>query len=311
MIDLNKCQVCNGAGDIDLGQICLQCGGTGDASREVRADVSVMSFGGGVQSSAIAWLAIKRDPRLLAVTRGTLPDVWIFADTGDEPEEVYRHTERMRAEIVAAGFEFVTVGRPGRLGDFATTTAGSVQIPAWIEVAGRDRRAPLRRSCTREWKVRPIEKESRRIAGIDARKRGPSRTVAQWLGISRDEAQRMKVSDHKWQWNVYPLISMRWTREDCEDYLRSIGESAPKSACVFCPFHSDALWDSLSPADLERAIEVETAMVSDWQASERPMKLQTRPSLHPSGIPISERPWIGNEGESGSLDNECAGICGV
>ncbi len=39
-----------------------------------------VSFGGGVQSTALAWLALSGDDRLPCV-----PPLWIFADTGDEP----------------------------------------------------------------------------------------------------------------------------------------------------------------------------------------------------------------------------------
>jgi len=44
-----------------------------------------VSFGGGVQSSALALLCMNHDARLLAVTGGALPELFMFADTGDEP----------------------------------------------------------------------------------------------------------------------------------------------------------------------------------------------------------------------------------
>ena len=49
---------------------------------------AVVSFGGGVQSTTLAWLVIKRDPRLAKIVT-TWPTLFVFADTGDEPAEVY------------------------------------------------------------------------------------------------------------------------------------------------------------------------------------------------------------------------------
>lgn len=68
-----------------------------------------MSFGGGVQSTAIAMLAISRDERLLRVSGGVLPELYVFADTGDEPEALYPHVADMRARIEASGAKFMTV----------------------------------------------------------------------------------------------------------------------------------------------------------------------------------------------------------
>jgi hypothetical protein len=61
----------------------------------------VCSFGAGVQSTAI----------LALVERGDLPrpDAWVFADTGDEPESVYKQVDWAEGRIKALGSELVTV----------------------------------------------------------------------------------------------------------------------------------------------------------------------------------------------------------
>ena len=46
-------------------------------------DRIVVNFGGGVQSTALAYLAINRDPDFIKACGG-LPLRWIFADTGDD-----------------------------------------------------------------------------------------------------------------------------------------------------------------------------------------------------------------------------------
>jgi len=40
----------------------------------------------------------------------------------------------------------------------------------------------------------------------------------------------------------YPLIDRRMTRADCHAWLARQGLTAPRSACIGCPFRSDAEW---------------------------------------------------------------------
>ena len=291
------CEVCGGYGAGRYGEPCMTC---------ISADHAYMSFGGGVQSTAIAELVIRRDPRLLAVVN-QLPELFIFADTGDEPEAVYAHVEVMKARIEAAGFVFKTVCKGGRLGD--TALAGRVDIPAWVDTDTT--RMPMRRACTVDWKATVLDREAKTHYGINLRTKKALPSLSQWYGISTDEAQRTKISQDKWRTFTYPLLSMRWNRDDCTAYLASVGMTAPKSACVFCPFHGDAVWRSLSPADLARAIEVEDAMTAHRAAGTGyPAKLKSSPTLHRSGIPLRDRPFDHGD-DGGAMDNECAGICGV
>lgn len=309
MIDPNLCQECGGRGDVDMGQMCLLCGGTGRGEVVEMPDAVYVSFGGGVQSTAIAMLVINKDPRLLAVTNGMLPKSFIFADTGEEPRAVYEHIEMMKQKIEAAGLVFKTVKKPGRLGD--TVFNGRLDIPAWV-LSDRGDRKPARRACTFDWKVTVLDREAKRLHGINLRKRSKQPVVAQWYGMSRDEVQRMRVSKDVWRWFVYPLVSMRWTRDDCLKYLESIGMSAPKSACTFCPFHGDDVWRSLEPADLQRAIDVEEEMQRRWREKDAKgilARLRSMPTLRRDGIPLKDRPFDNSDNPS-EMGAECAGICG-
>jgi len=63
------------------------------------------------------------------------------------------------------------------------------------------------------------------------------------LGISYDEALRMKDSDVKWIRHEYPLVDLKMTRHDCINWLKSHNLEVPeKSSCVFCPYHSKKEW---------------------------------------------------------------------
>lgn len=57
---------------------------------------AALSFGAGVQSSALL-LLIKHDPQLLIDAVGHLPNKAYFADTGAEPQAIYKHLELMHA----------------------------------------------------------------------------------------------------------------------------------------------------------------------------------------------------------------------
>jgi hypothetical protein len=79
------------------------------------------------------------------------------------------------------------------------------------------------------------------------------------MGISTDEAHRMKDSRKPWIQNVYPLIDKGISREDCQEWLkRNSFPPAPRSSCTFCPFHSDQEWMRLraeEPKEFAGAVE--------------------------------------------------------
>lgn len=63
----------------------------------------------------------------------------------------------------------------------------------------------IRRQCTTMSKIEPIRLKVRELAGL-TRKRCPTYPVVhQWLGISMDEAVRIKPSRAAWQLNRFPL----------------------------------------------------------------------------------------------------------
>src|SRR4051812_29702334 len=92
-------------------------------------------------------------------------DAAIFADTGDEPAWVYDHLERLK-EWSPIPIHTTAKGRLSRdVEDRLTGRRSRVAaIPAWTR--GRDgRAAPLRRQCTQEYKIEPLEKKVRELLG--------------------------------------------------------------------------------------------------------------------------------------------------
>lgn len=210
----------------------------------------MISLGGGVQSSTMLLMAA-------AGEIGPLPELALFADTGAEPQAVYAHLDFLR-RTVGERIPIVTVTAGDLRADIeavATGEASRVSNPPVFVRRPDGRPGPSLRKCTRDYKVRPIERELR------ARGFGRERPVEQWLGISLDEVQRMKPITTPWISTRWPLIEERMTRHDCLVWLDRNGyPRPPKSACTFCPYHSDRAWRDLrdsSPAEWDDAVEVD------------------------------------------------------
>ena len=167
------------------------------------------------------------------------------------------------------------------------------------------------RACTADFKLAVLLKKQREIAEI---KRG-QKTVGcvSWIGISLDEVSRMKPSRNAWAQNRWPLIEMEMTRHDCLRWMESRGyPKPPRSACVYCPFHSDVEWRRLKtdePAEFERAVQFERDLQAVKRLSDNKNGV---PFLHDSLKPLSKVDFS-EDATQGQLKfyNECEGMCGV
>lgn len=266
----------------------------------------IISLGAGVQSSTMALMAAKGE-----IT--PMPDAAIFSDTQAEPESVYEWLNWLEKQLPFPVFRVTK----GSLADVSLQIRnkrdGSGQwtktlIPFYTMEPDGSRGKITRRPCTADYKIIPILKEQRRIAGI---KRGQKTIgVVSWIGISLDEVMRMKPSRVDWCQHRWPLIEKSMTRHGCLHWMEKNGFPVPpRSACVFCPFHHDTEWKRLrdqEPGEFARAVQFE----KDLQAT----KAQTNnmrgvPYLHSSMIPLGDVVF----GDSGPdlFTNECEGMCGV
>jgi hypothetical protein len=284
----------------------------------VKKHVTYLSLGAGVQSTALLAMSA------LGLRGCPKADVAIFADTGDEPQYVYDHLKILRRWSGEQGIP-VEVTSAGHLSqDVLDRHSGarsrSAAIPAFTrsEDGGR---GMLRRQCTAEYKIAPIERAVRAALGYAKGQRIAGRSTATALiGISLDEAVRMKPSRTPWVTNAYPLVDARMRRSDCLDLIREVGLPEPqKSACRFCPFHDDTYWmwlKSNHPVEFAKAAEFD-ARVRDMSRSG-----VTRPVfIHPSLIPLAEVDFdarLADAARQQSFDwkyqnfgNECEGMCGV
>lgn len=269
-----------------------------------------VSFGGGVQSTAMLHLVLDGQlPR---------PDVWIFADVGDEPHEVYEHVRVCEALIVNNGMHFETVRHPSGLSVSQHTfqellkPTGGVPTPMFLARKAGDQGAPLRRSCTRDWKLKPIWSYLRERYAVKRGQKTPACEV--WVGISLDEIQRMKDSPKPWLDYRYPLIELRLRRSRLITYLRKKLVDAPRSACTFCPFHTNTEWRRLKtedPLGFAAAVAYEQRVHRLW-AEHHHRNRESLPYLHRSMQPL-ESVRFGEEQIDmfGGMNNECDGFCGI
>lgn len=252
------------------------------------ADFTYMSLGGGVQSGTMAEMIVNGDlPQ---------PDLVIFADTGDEPDYVYHYIDYLRGRLRAVNAPLAIVTAGSLVDSLMSPNGRFAAIPAFTVQNGASGR--LRRQCTREYKIAPIERKvrlsllSRDLAGRT--KNGSIRvnrgvTVEAWLGISLDEVARMKPSRTKWITNRWPLIEKRMTRNDCIQYLERHAFPIPqKSSCRICPYHDDNYWRNMrdqQPDDWSRVVDFDVSL-RDARAGRFVATATGELFLHSSCVPL-------------------------
>lgn len=238
------------------------------------------------------------------------PDYAIFANTHQEPVHVYQTLEWLRRRL---SFPIIIVSK----GDLGKDMAASVQggrfagIPFYTESAGK-REGMLRRQCTREYKVEPITKKVRELVGLKKGERAPKRVLAvQYVGISLDEAVRMKPNRQHWIEHRWPLVDAGMRRLDCATWMSARGYPVPKkSACVFCPYHDDARWAEMKREEPQSWHE---AVAMDKLARNGVRGTTAKLYLHQSLRPLEEIDFSTPEemGQQVLWGDECEGMCGV
>lgn len=246
----------------------------------------LLSLGAGVQSTALALLAID----------GKLPtlDAAIFADTGWEPRAVYDHLDRLEAALSTAGIPLLRVAKGNLRHDTIDPAHRYASIPYFVRNPNGSK-GMGRRQCTSEYKLAPINRKVREMLGAeppDFRRVPRGRVAEQWIGFSTDEIGRVSDKNRRLYLRpCYPLLDLGWSRTDCARYL---AERWPwpvtKSACIGCPFHGNAQWRDLRdnhPDEWADAVEFDAAI---RKGGSRALPSGGEAFLHHSRVPLPLAP---------------------
>jgi hypothetical protein len=263
--------------------------------------LTVISLGAGVQSSTMAIMAAKGDfPPV---------DCGIFADTGYEPKAVYKYLKFLK-KILPYPIHIVQKGNiKNDLLKAKGTTEFSI-APFFTQETITGKKGMIRRQCTNDYKIQPLKKKIRELCNVGYKKHFPKdKYVEQWIGISKDEIQRMKPARDPYILHRHPLIEANMSRQDCINYLKKEDIPLPeKSACIMCPFHDDKYWHFMKtkrPEEFADAVELDKEIRT----------LSKNPNIknytHKSCKPLDEVNFNPNENQLDMFNNECEGMCGV
>lgn len=315
----------------------------------------IISLGAGVQSSTMALMAAAGEiapmPQcaIFADTQAEPASVYGWLDwlEGKLPFPVHRVSKGSLSESALR----VRISKAGN-------SYTNSNVPAFLKSPGVDREGVQRRQCTKDFKIDVILQKARHLAKSKisawrplhaeplalwraynkekaaAKKEGRKPTIpfpaiawqdmqdsapiVQWIGISRDEVQRMKPSRLPYIAHIWPLIDRKLTRAGCISWMKARGfPEPPRSACVFCPYHGDAEWQRLKeeePAEFERAAQFEDAYTVTLSQIQRRTAV---PFLHRSMLPLRTVDFVqrlkdkADQQHPDMFQNECEGMCGV
>ena len=254
---------------------------------------TILSYGGGVQTVTIATMCCLGDY--------PMPDVAIFADPQWETQSTYDYTKWFKEWMKERGLNLIETTKGNIRSEALSVGKRIASLPVYTEPSGM-----MIRQCTNEYKIQPVIQAVRKFCGVGKGERMKQK-VNLWLGISCDEASRMKPSRTPWMTNIYPLIEKGMNRSDCLAYLTRKGvPHPPKSACIGCPFHSDHYWLALkrnSPKEWEDACQFDDAI------RKHRVSIKAKVYLHRSMKPL--RDVYLAEDQMDFFQNECEGHCGL
>lgn len=257
----------------------------------------VVSYGGGVQSTALLVLA----------AQGVIEfPTFVMANVGEDSEHpaTLEYVRTIAAPYAEAnGIDLHLIDRARRDGTTETlygrlTKEGSRSLPIPVRMSNG---APGTRSCTSDFKIKVLGKwlkahgatagrrcrthkhEDESIPVLDSGEphdTGPRADCGKCvspnfatvgIGISLDEIHRATTRRvEAYETVVYPLVGigeetgLKMTRSDCQRVIAAAGlPIPPKSSCYFCPFHKPATWADMrrnEPDLFEKSADLEDTL---------------------------------------------------
>lgn len=174
----------------------------------------------------------------------------------------------------------------------------------------QDQGGMLWRQCTKDYKITPIRRKTRELM-IE---HGAKHVISQ-IGISTDERQRERTSGVKFITNSHPLLELGWSRRDCEAWLlQEFGMRAAKSACVYCPYRSNAGWRKMKaeePEAFEAACQYDEAIRESQGKKTCGAGITGKLFVWRGYAPLRTAEFETNPGQMDfGFEQECDGMCG-
>lgn len=270
----------------------------------------ILNLGAGTQSSGV-YLMMLQDEIEPA-------DMAVFADTQWEPYQVYDTLEWLKEvggdripihTITAGNIREDTMEHQTRA--VTSDKKRFASMPLHVMSPSGESKGMVRRQCTREYKIDPIERFIRTdVLGLKKGQRWPTEpSITQIYGISLDEMQRMRSPQRPCLVNEYPLVERRLRRSDVIAWLdrNYPGKMFVRSACCGCPFRSNREWDWLrqnDPTGWQSAVELDEAI-------RNAEGMNGTVYLHRSCKPLSEVAPYDDPNQMDLFNEECEGMCGL
>lgn len=242
--------------------------------------LSIISYGGGVQSTALIVLAATgRIPKVNAA---------VFANVGHDSEDpaTIQYIDNVITPWAAErGLPVISLDRTKRDGT-TETLWGRLTKPEskflGIPVRMGESGAPGNRSCTVDFKIKVIGKYLKQHGATEQNK------ATVYIGFSTDEFQRAnRKRAMPYESPEYPLLDLGMDRTACEAVIYEAGLPVPgKSSCFFCPFHRKQTWREMrrdQPELFEKSVYLENLLNERRRADGK-----TPVYLTDAGRPLSE-----------------------
>ncbi len=276
-----------------------------------------LSLGAGVQSSTLA----------LMIEKGQVPMVkaGIFADTGAEPEAVYKWFDWLKTQVSYPMYKV-------KIGDLYWHTLwflnnmplidDGLSIPFFTKENTKLGVGMMRRRCTYNYKILPVTMKIRNLLGVKKHKKINKKTnergIDLLLGISYDELLRMKQNKNKYFNNIYPLVDLKMSRQNCIDWIKkNYNKIPPRSSCIFCPYHSNKEWLRIkeNKNDWDKLIKFDKGLRDNkdwWGHGKRNTRNKNNLYLHRSCKPLEEIDFKNtNDNQSNFVESCEEGYCGI
>ena len=218
--------------------------------------MKIISFGGGVQSTAMA---------ILAAQGKIQADAFVFCDTGFEQSLVLDFLEKYTIPLLKiSGLAFYIA----KTQDVSPNYYADMKLPPFFlknadgavgrgsaYCSGKWKSDVFKRFCTEQFGEKNFDvmlgfstDEKHRALNM-AKKNASKRVLTAFqddvFGDGIDLKQTLKtLSTKRKKWNYhFPLLELEMSRDDCQQLVaKTFGHTAPRSSCKFCPNHTQEEW---------------------------------------------------------------------